>query len=312
MSENSAKIKGEPGLSVRGAWEAIEEEMRELGQLVVAFSGGVDSAVVAALARRALGDRAWAVTAVSETLAGRELEEAVELAEEIGIRHELIRFSELDDVRFRENTSSRCFFCQSMRFDEIAKIAATLECEVLASGTNASDAGDHRPGLKAMAARKVYQPLLKHGLSKDQVRELAQALGLSVWDKPAMACLSSRIPHGLEVTQERLRRVERAEEVLHALAFRQFRVRAHGELARVEVAAEEMSRVLEPEVLAKVARGVRAAGFEEVTLDLMGFRSGSLNPVDVKRSNTAKSSVDAMSSNALKTLENPSKEQGGE
>ncbi|TXD35463.1 ATP-dependent sacrificial sulfur transferase LarE [Lujinxingia vulgaris] len=286
MREKTAEIKGEGRLSVGEGrlsvgevLEVIEEEMRQVGKLVVAFSGGVDSAVVAAIAQRALGEQAWAVTAVSETLAGRELEEACALAEEIGIRHELIEFSELDDARFRENTSARCFFCQSMRFDQIATIAASLDCDVLASGTNASDVGDHRPGLEAMAARKVYQPLLKHGVTKDQVRELARELGLSVWDKPAMACLSSRIPHGLEVTRERLRRVERAEEVLHRLGFKQFRVRAHGELARVEVAVDEMARVLEPRVLGEVARGVKAAGFDDVTLDLTGFRSGSLNPV---------------------------------
>lgn len=304
MSENIAKTEegerpsvGEGRPSVGELLGTIEAEMRAAGRLVVAFSGGVDSAVVAAIAQRALGEQAWAVTAVSETLAGRELEEACALAEEIGIRHELIEFSELDDARFRENTSARCFFCQSMRFDQIATIAASLDCDVLASGTNVSDVGDHRPGLKAMAERKVYQPLLKHGVTKDQVRELARELGLSVWDKPAMACLSSRIPHGLEVTRERLRRVERAEEVLHALGFKQFRVRAHGELARVEVAAEEMWRMVEPRILGEVARGVGAAGFDEVTLDLMGFRSGSLNPVSSKHAEDS---------------ENAEKEQDGE
>jgi uncharacterized protein len=260
--------------------DAIVEQMAAMTKIVVAFSGGVDSTVVAALAKRAVGDGVTAVTAVSETLAGRELEESKEIADEIGIEHRLIEFSELDDPRFRANTSARCFFCQSMRFDQLRSIAEAIDCDVLASGTNFSDIGDHRPGLEAMAERQVYQPLLDHEIDKKGVREIARWLGLSAWDKPAKACLSSRIPHGLEVTDERLRRIERAEEILHAHDLRQFRVRDHDGLARLEVAPGEMQRLLEPKRLRDIAAGVREAGFDAVTVDMAGYRSGSLNPPD--------------------------------
>lgn len=258
--------------------QTIIGEIESMGQIVVAFSGGVDSAVVAALAYRALGDQALAVTAVSETLAGRELEEAKEIAKEIGIRHELMQFSELDDERFKENTSSRCFFCQSMRFDHLRTIAERTNTAVLASGTNFDDLGDHRPGLKAMAERRIYQPLLEHKVTKVGVREIAKELGLSVWDKPAAACLSSRIPHGLEVTFDRLKRIELGEDILFGYGFRQFRVRAHGDLARIELAPEEMQKILDPTLLRTISNEVRKAGFGRVTLDLAGYRSGSLNP----------------------------------
>lgn len=258
--------------------DSILAEMKEMGQIVVGFSGGVDSSVVAALALRAVGEGATAVTAISETLAGRELDEAKEVAQEIGIQHDFVQLSELDDPRFRENTSARCFFCQSMRFEHLGKVAEQLGCDVLASGTNFSDLGDHRPGLKAMEEKSVYQPLLDHKIDKEGVREIARWLELTVWDKPAMACLSSRIAHGLEVTNDRLRRVELAEECLHDLNFEQFRVRDHDGLARVEVAAAEMPRLLEPKILRQIAQKIRDAGFDRVTVELSGFRSGSLNP----------------------------------
>ena len=264
---------------LRAKTDAILAEMGGMGRLVVALSGGVDSSLVAALAYRALGDGATAVTALSETLPQRELEEARHVAREIGIAHELVAFSELDDARFRENTAARCYFCQSMRFDQLRLIAERVGGALLASGTNHSDTGDHRPGLRAMKERGVYQPLLLHGLTKPDVRRLARALGLSVWDKPAKACLSSRIPHGLEVTEARLRRIERAEEVLYRHAFRQFRVRDHDGLARIEVAPAEMPRLLDGPLLKRIALDVRQAGFDAVTIDLAGYRSGSLNPV---------------------------------
>jgi uncharacterized protein (TIGR00268 family) len=263
---------------LRGKVDRILGDMTKMERMVVALSGGVDSSTVAALAQRALGENALAVTAVSETLPERELVEARAVAHEIGIRHQLLEFSELADEQFRENTASRCYFCQSMRFDQLHEIARRLDYEVVASGTNYSDSGDHRPGLQAMKEQRVYQPLLEYEIEKEDVRRLAQWLGLSVWNKPAKACLSSRIPHGLQVTQERLQRIEKAEEVLYHHDFRQFRVRDHDGLARVEVAPREMDRLLDPEVLSALASGIRESGFRAVTVDLGGYQSGNLNP----------------------------------
>lgn len=259
--------------------DAIIDQIKTFDRLVVAFSGGVDSTVVAALAHRAIQERALAVTAVSETLASLELEDAKQLAAEIGITHQTIAFSELEDEDFIANTSARCFFCQSMRFSQLQRMGAALGAQVVASGSNLSDLGDHRPGLEAMRRLEVYQPLLEHQIDKNQVRQIARWLGLSAWDKPAKACLSSRIPHGTPVTLERLRRVERAEEVLHALGLKQYRVRDHGGVARIEIASDELDALLVPETLSALNQQLKAAGFERVTLDLVGYRSGSLNPV---------------------------------
>jgi pyridinium-3,5-biscarboxylic acid mononucleotide sulfurtransferase len=272
-------VEGTKSLSEEKA-ERIVAEMASFPGIVVAFSGGVDSAVVAALAKRALADDAYAVTAISETLAGRELDEARCLANEIGIRHQTMTFSELDDERFRANTPMRCFFCQSMRFDQLQKIADRLAANaVLASGTNADDLLDHRPGIDAMNRRSIYQPLARHDVTKDEVREIARNFGLSVWDKPAAACLSSRIPHGIEVTEERLRRVEEAEDLIVGLGFNQIRVRDHRGVARIEVVPQDIGRMLAGGVRTQISAGLRALGFDMVTLDLMGYRSGSLNPL---------------------------------
>jgi uncharacterized protein len=242
------------------------------GSVLVAFSGGVDSAVVAGLAQRALGDRSVAVTAAAETLAGAELDLARRVAGEIGIRHEVVTYRELDDPEFVANPAHRCYVCQGMRMDAMVELARRWGFAAVCDGTNASDPGPHRPGLTAIRERGVVSPLLEHGVTKAEVRRLAQRLGLSVWDRPANACLSSRIPHGLPVTLERLRRIEAAEEVVAGRGFRVVRVRHEAGRARVEVGPDEVPQLAErwPEIEPRLL----ALGFTEAVWDPAGYRSG--------------------------------------
>jgi len=248
--------------------------MGEKQSILVAFSGGVDSSVVAALAHRALGKQAVAVTAVSETLAARELEEAAQTAREIGINHRTVTYSELASESFASNSENRCYFCQNMRMRKLKALAVQLGFATVASGTNLSDTQGHRPGLRAMEEHEIYQPLLEHRVDKPTVRAMARELGLSVWDKPSMACLASRIPQGLPVTKGRLLMIEQAEDFLHQRGFRQVRVRCQDKLARIEVAAEEMERALNRHLLGEIAAHFKTLGFEYVTLDLEGYRTG--------------------------------------
>lgn len=266
---------GEP---LRTEVEAILDEMASFDRLVIGFSGGVDSSTVAALARRALGHRAIAATVRGETLSSRELQETRDTAGHIDIRHRIVELSELADPRFRENTPTRCYFCQSMRFDLLERLANHLGCDVVAAGTNASDPGEHRPGLRAMEERHVYQPLLNHGVEKVGVRRIARWLGLPNWDKPAEACLASRVPHGRTVTEEKLRRVEKAEDVLRERGYEQVRVRLYEGFVRIEVGQQDVSRLLDSEEMNAVAASLDGMGLGEVTVDLAGYRSGSLSP----------------------------------
>ncbi|WP_436929945.1 ATP-dependent sacrificial sulfur transferase LarE [Halosimplex halobium] len=260
---------------------AARADLADRDGVLVAFSGGVDSSAVAAIAHDALGDDAVACTAKSETLPDAELDDARRVAEEIGIRHEIVEFSELDSQAFVENGDDRCYHCRTMRLGAMFDHAEELGIDVVCDGTNASDPGEgHRPGLQAVEELDAYSPLLEHGIGKSEVREIADDYGLSVADKPSMACLSSRIPTGLEVTEERLSRIEQAETVLRTWGFEQFRVRDHDGIARIEVGEDELDEALDPEFVRAARQYIGELGFDHVTLDLDGYRTGSVSPAD--------------------------------
>lgn len=252
--------------------DELERDLAGGGCVLVAFSGGVDSAVVAALALRALGGRALAVTAAAETLSGIELGQARALAAEIGIAHEVVTYSELDDPEYVANPAWRCYVCQGMRMATMVRLARERGFGRVCDGTNASDPGPDRPGLRAVREKGVDSPLLAHGATKSEVRALASSLGLSVWDKPANACLSSRIPHGQPVTLSKLRRIERAEALLLGRGFRVVRVRHGAAGARVEVGSDEVERLAA--IWPVLAPDLVALGFEGATFDPAGYRRG--------------------------------------
>ena len=265
------------GTDVEAKRALLDAKLSKLGRLLVAYSGGVDSAYLAWAAHQVLGDNMLAIIADSASLARTQLQDAVAFAQEQGIPLEAIPTAELDHPEYVRNDAQRCFFCKDELFTLMEELRAVRRFDAIAYGVNLDDQGDFRPGQKAASAHCVVAPLLDAGLSKEEIRALARSAGLRIWDKPASACLSSRIEYGRPVTREALDVVEKGEDALRALGFRQFRVRHHGEIVRIEIAREELQRALDPAMAAEFTRIFKALGFKFVTLDLEGFRSGSMN-----------------------------------
>jgi uncharacterized protein len=270
----------ELALEIAAKRDCLIELLKSYGSCAVAFSGGLDSTVLAKAAQLALGARAAAVTGLSAALAGSELEEAKSLALLIGIRHELIETGELSLPAYQANNADRCYHCKTELFTRMEQLARHLGVAVVADGSNRDDQGDYRPGLRAAAEKKVKSPLAECGLGKSEIRSLAEHWQLPVWDKPASPCLSSRIAYGESVTPERLAMIERAEGFLHKRGFKPVRVRYHrGDAARIEAAAEAIGRFADPQFRREVVEYFKSLGFKYVSLDLEGFRSGSMNAV---------------------------------
>lgn len=267
MSAGSTNEKLERLRQIIGGYESA----------VVCFSGGVDSTFLLRVAHEVLGDRCLALTAVSITMAASERSGAAELARELGVRHEVIESNEMERPGFSANPVDRCYLCKAELLEIARPAADRLGLREVLLGTNVDDLGDHRPGLQAANERGARHPMVEAGLTKPEIRQLSQQLGLSTWDKPQLACLSSRFPYGTEITPERLRQVDQFEDGLRALGFRQLRVRYHGEIARLELDVESMGRALDPGVRESIVTLGRRLGFTFVALDLAGFSSGSLN-----------------------------------
>jgi uncharacterized protein len=256
----------------------LERVLGSLPGAVVAFSGGADSGLVAAVAARTLGDRALAVTAVSPSLPPGELSGARAFARGLGIRHRSVRTHEVEWEAYLANGTDRCYYCKTELYDVLRAVAREEQLAVVLSGANLDDLGDFRPGLRAAAEHGVRHPLVEAGFTKEDVRAVSHRLGLPTWDKPASACLSSRIAFGVRITVEELSRVGRAERAMKELGLRQVRVRVHGDVARIEVDLEDLPRLASEDLRARVVSTMKGLGYRFVTLDLEGFRSGSMNP----------------------------------
>jgi uncharacterized protein len=266
-----------PRTDLTGRESSLREELRSMRRILVAYSGGVDSAYLAWAAHRVLSDNMLAVIADSPSLARTQLTDAIAFANEQGIPLEVISTAELDKPEYIRNDGQRCFRCKDELFAVMEQMRTARGFEAIAYGVNLDDQDDFRPGQRAAQQHHVAAPLLKAGLTKQEIRELARHAGLRIWDKPASACLSSRIEYGRPVTRETLAVVEKGEDAIRGLGFRQFRVRHHGDIVRIEISREELERALDPAMAAEFTRVFKGLGFKFVTLDLEGFRSGSMN-----------------------------------
>lgn len=266
-----------PQLSSEEKELLLLKQLAEFSSVIVALSGGADSAYLAWAAHRTIGQRALSVTALSPSYSAHDRAVVEDFVRQLGVRHEFIETHEMENPKYRANAADRCYFCKDELFGVLDGIAQERGFAVVAYGVNADDTLDFRPGHRAATEHRVLAPLLDAGLHKAEIRQLSQRAGLPTWDRPASACLASRLPYGTEVTPERLALVERGEAALRELGFRQFRVRLHEKLARVEIAPEEMPRAMSPQMAASISARLKAAGFTFVALDLEGYRQGSLN-----------------------------------